>query len=241
MQDEASENVSSVIRQVWNELDNEELRKDNSHWRGIGRWRDDTKWRSIGANTVQLLSECAYFVRKPPFTSKLRVLEWGPGGGSNALAMNRFAERYYGVDISAKNLAECRRMLAEEGIQDYFQPVLIESSLTAVDKSVDAPIDVFVSTAVFQHFPSKDYGVEVLKTVKRISSSDFMGVVQIRYDNGNEKFAPIQDISEYEEKHITATSYQIDEFWTILRKVGFSPRYLKVSNSDVNYATFLFT
>ncbi len=154
--------------------------------------------------------------------------------------MRRLCRSYYGVDISAANLAECSRMISAEGYGDIFKPVLLTDEPETIAGFVKDKIDVFISTAVFQHFPSKDYGIKVLRAVRGVCKLDAVCVVQIRYDNGNEKFRPISGLEEYKEKHITATAYEIDEFWKILRQTGFSPLMVRDINAEVNYATFFF-
>lgn len=229
-----------VIREVWDKHEDENWRMDQSHWRGKGRWVDDNRWQAIGKRSVASLRALWKMVGKPYFPEPLSCLEWGPGGGTNLFAMRRHCRVYYGVDISPSNLAECGRMIGAEGHGDLFRPVLLEAEPAKIADLIKEPIDVFLSTAVFQHFPSKDYGAEVLQAVRSVSHKETVGFVQIRYDNGNEKFKPISDLSEYKEKHITANSYQIDEFWNLLRTCGFDPLMVRDINTQVNYATFYF-
>lgn len=84
-----------------------------------------------------------------------RLLEWGPGGGANLLAFAGSSRRLYGADISTKNLAECASVLAELDPSPEFRPILVGDDPTTVADAFDEPIDVFVSTAVFQHFPMR--------------------------------------------------------------------------------------
>lgn len=235
-----STEVQQAIVGVWEKYEDEEWRKDQSHWRGVGRWKDDARWQAIGQGTLAKVRMIWRHLGRPPFPEPLVALEWGPGGGSNLLAMRRHCRAYFGVDIAASNLAECGRMIAEEGFGDLLRPVLLTAEPDTIAETVTEKLDLFISTAVFQHFPSKSYGGDVLKAVAGLCKPGAIGVVQIRYDNGNEKFAPISDISQYKKKHITANSYQIDEFWNLLRESGFQPIMISDINSAVNYATFYF-
>ena len=229
-----------VARDVWESYEDEAWRQDQSHWRGVGRWKDDAKWQAIGNATVSKLRTVWRLLDRPPFPDPFVALEWGPGGGTNVFALRRMCREYYGIDISATNLAECGRMIAAEDYGSLFKPVLLSAEPDTIKSMVTEPIDLFISTAVFQHFPSKEYGAEVLRAVRDVCKTNAIGIVQIRYDNGDEKFKPITSLDEYREKHITANSYQIDEFWKLLRDCGFNPLMVRDLNGQVNYATFFF-
>ena len=156
-----------------------------SHWRRTvggprrrGRRSARGPWRSI--------ERAATLIGREVPTGAL--LEWGPGGGANLSACAGCFRRLYGVDISGKNLDECARVLAEHDPAPDFRPVLIGDDPTVVSDAINEPIDVFVSTAVFQHFPSREYGVEVLRVVAGLLAPGGLGCVQIRYDNGREKY-----------------------------------------------------
>lgn len=220
---------------VWESHPNEPYRRDMSHWRGHGRWADEA-WAAIGISTRdQVLGTARMLGRKAP---RGPMLEWGPGGGTNVVAFARMARRIYGVDISPTNLAECARVLAEIRRAPRFTPVLVGDDPTAVATQVDEPIEVFVSTAVFQHFPTREYGAAVLRTVASLLAPGAIGCVQIRYDDGAPKY--VQKHDNYLSQHVTFTSYPLDEFWDLLITSGLRPLQITAINSSVNYATFTF-
>jgi cyclopropane fatty-acyl-phospholipid synthase-like methyltransferase len=166
------------------------------------------------------------------------LLEWGPGGGANLVAFAGTSQRLYGADISTKNLAECARVLAELDHSPEFRPILVGDDPTTVVKAIEEPIDVFVSTAVFQHFPTREYGSEVLRAVTNVLTPGALGCVQIRYDDGTPKYLQKQD--DYFGRHVAFTSYPLDEFWDMINSVGLEPLDISALNSSVNYATFSF-
>lgn len=226
---------------VWEGHDDESYRRDQSHWRGCGRWKDDIAWQSIGKSTRNNVGMLfAYIGRHLDESDKLCILEWGPGGGANLFGLREYSRRYYGVDISEKNLAEAKRMISAEGYSHIFRTIHVLSQPSDIFSELDEKVDVFISTAVFQHFPSKAYGAEVLKVVSQSLAPNGVGVVQIRFDNGNPKFKPIETLSSYKERHITATSYAIEEFWDLLKSTGLLPLYVSNMRSENNYATFFF-
>ncbi len=95
-----------------------------------------------------------------------------------------------------------------------------------------------MSTAVFQHFPTREYGGEVLRVVADLLAPGALGFVQIRYDDGTPKY--LQKHEDYFARHVTFTSYELDGFWDLLASVGLQPLDISAVNSNVNYATFSF-
>lgn len=231
----------SEAKLVWESYHDEEYRRDQSHWRGHGRWADDKAWQSIGLSTKKLIETLLSLNGSSALGSKsYKFLEWGPGGGSNLFALSRFAEIYYGVDISPSNLEEAQRMINEEGFASLFHPILVSDSPSDVINQINDKVDIFLSTAVFQHFPSKLYGAEVLRVANHCLKPGGLGVIQIRFDNGNPKFKPIENLNSYKERHITANSYGIDEFWDLLKTSSFTPISVVKILTFNNYATYFF-
>ncbi|MCD7061408.1 methyltransferase domain-containing protein [Pelagibacterium xiamenense] len=231
--------MSSAITSVWNDYDDEEYRKDQSHYRGVGRWADDKAWQEIGQASRRRIE----IIRRILDRSELHdinVLEWGPGGGANLFAFRDIASRYYGIDISQKNLDESTRMIKEAGRSEIFNPVLLEGHPESIRDAVPHKIDVFLTTSVFQHFPSQQYGLDVLKTIRAVASDDAFGFIHIRFDDGREKFKGIEHIRDYKKRHITANSYPLEEFWGHLSNAGFTPLAVcdirAANNSAVFYA-----
>jgi SAM-dependent methyltransferase len=196
-----------------------------SHWRGQGRWADDAAWRSIGQAH---LATVRTMMRAAQCTTPIdRMLEWGPGGGANAVAFAELAGQMIGVDISGPNLDECARQLIASGY-GYFQPVHIPADQPEnVLNEVTEPIDLFLCTAVFQHMPSQAYGCRVLELAHQLLRPGGLALVQIRYDDGSDhvrcKTGPYDDRSA-----VTFTSWRIDEFWTLTKEIGFSPIHLSL-------------
>ena len=220
---------------VWEENPDEEYRRDMSHWRGHGRWPDE-KWTQIGASTRACVERAAAMLGSPIPTGVL--LEWGPGGGANLGAFADVAPTMYGVDVSAKNLEECERVLAECSDPPTFHPILLADDPVSAAAEVSAPVDLFISTAVFQHFPSAAYGHLVMSTVAALLAPGALGCVQIRYDDGTPKYR--SKAVNYLSRHVTFTSYALSEFWDLIGEVGLQPMTITDLNTEVNYATFCF-
>ena len=232
--------LNTAITEVWENHPDELYRQDQSHYRGVGRWADDEQWLGIGQSTLKKVRDLWHVLgRSPERLADKVILEWGPGGGANAYGLKSICSRYHGIDISGKNLAEACRVLAFESKSSYFHPLLLGDAPASIAASIPKEIDIFLSTAVFQHFPSRDYGCEVLHAIRSVCRDDAAGFIQIRFDNGREKYRGIQNLEEYQMKHIFANSYPIDEFWDHCVKAGFRPLYVGGIRSANNYATFL--
>ncbi len=207
--------------------------RDLSHWKGHGRFADQARWRAIGEKHLRLARRLTRLAgRDAPI---LRVAEWGPGGGSNAVAFAPSVERFVGVDISRPNLDECASRLAEVAFGGFL-PLCIEAgNPESVAALVPEPCDLFLSTAVFQHFPSRDYGVRVMRVAAGLLGPQGVGLVQIRYDDGNPSYRSRR--RDYERNAIAFTSYRVDEFWRIAQGAGFEPLAVTLE-PDVNYAYY---
>lgn len=226
------------IRAVWEDHLDEDYRRDQSHWRGQGRW-DDEHWLGIGRRSRLRIARLYQAAGRDLDVAKPQaLLEWGPGGGSNLLALAGDASTLFAVDISKKNLEESGRVLREVP-GTTFVPIHLVAEPDTVVPEITTPIDLFLSTAVFQHFPSPEYGHKVLEVAHRVMAPHALGYVQIRFDNGNPKYAP-KPLENYREKHITANSYELSQFWDLLVATGFQPIQIADVATANNYASFYF-
>jgi hypothetical protein len=230
----AAKDLAIEAGQYWRQSEGRAWVQDMSHWRGHGRWADQRAWASLGERHLEMFHKlCALTGR----TGKMRsMLEWGPGGGANAVAFAPHVRRFYGVDISPANLAECGRQLEVIGFADW-RPIAIdagrpEECLAAIDE----PVDFVLSTAVFQHFPGKGYGVRVLGILNQLLASDGIALIQIRYDDGSEVLRC--KTSDYEKNVVTFTSYRIEEFSRLASEAGLDPVSLVLKPGDC-YAFYL--
>jgi len=193
--------------------------QDMSHWRGRGRWADDSAWKNVGAKHLELYRRlCVLSSRETPVRS---MLEWGPGGGANAVAFAAEVARFYGVDISPANLRECRQQLDAINYED-FRPIEIDANAPEQClNSIDDPVDFVLCTAVFQHFPGKSYGERVMRVFHRALADDGIALVQTRYDDGSEALRSKN--TDYAKNVVAFTSYRVEEFWQIAEQAGFEP------------------
>ena len=228
---QSEERISRDATKFWSSSDKSDRIKQLSHWLGKGKWSDEQRWTRLGQMNFDRFEQlCLLANTTRPIRS---MIEWGPGGGANAVQFCSEVERFIGVDISMANLAESLRQLESRGF-DEFQPIWIKSEKPEqVLDYVDFPVDFFLSTSVYQHFPSKDYGVRVTKLAYQLLSEEGVALIQIRYDDGSKKFKPKR--RDYHQNGITFTSYHLDEFWHIALQIGFNPLCITLDSSCYAY------
>ena len=196
--------------------------EDYSHWLGFGPWKDRDRWLKLGQAHFGMFERlCLVTGTRRPVR---RIVEWGSGGGANAIHFIREAEEFCGVEISDASLKECQRVLSAAGYQG-FVPVLIradapEQALT----SAGTGFDFFLSTYVFETLPTRSYGERVLRVALGLLRPGGLALVQIRYDDGSSRGA--QQKLDYFRHAYRFTSYRVEEFWKIAAAVGFRPEYV---------------
>jgi trans-aconitate methyltransferase len=118
----------------------------------------------------------ANFINRIDFKNKT-VLDYGVGGGYlGEYLFEKFnIKKYYGVDIADRSLAK-----AKENLSQYSEVELIHTDSFYKSFS-DKDIDVFISQAVIQHFPNKEYLDKFLYKLKELSPKKIM--LQIAHGN----------------------------------------------------------
>jgi len=223
----------------WNDISDGSL-KQNSHWRGVGIFADDSRWLALGRSHIELFERFAKTVDlKPPL---LRIVEWGCGGGMNAVHFGRLAEEFYGVDISSASLEECGKQMSVTGLRN-FRPVLIDAAQPeGATKLIQGPCQLLISTYVFELLPTPEYGLRVLRIAHELLAPGGIAMIQIKYNEGNwntksKRWAYVKNLA-------WNATYRIEEFWRAAEECGFTAQMvtllpLQPLVNDRNYAYFL--
>jgi 2-polyprenyl-3-methyl-5-hydroxy-6-metoxy-1,4-benzoquinol methylase len=209
---------------------------------GESHWRDglpDAVWLELGREHWTLYEN---FARSSGFARPARhVLEWGCGGGANAIYFAREAEIFYGVDVVQESLTECQKQMAAAGLLNL-RPILfnIPEPESVLDK-VAQPLDLFLCLYVFELFPTPEYGQRILRIAGRMLRPGGMAIVQIKYLTG---LSTLPRRWGYKHEMCAMTSYRIDEFWQLCQSCGLEPHavtlvpHQKLVN-DHRYAYFI--
>lgn len=240
---ESTDKLTADARRYWQEADGDRWRAD-SHWRDANVFVGNDLWSETGRRHLDLFHRFARTVERdgPPATggSLGTVLEWGCGGGANAVHFAPPATGFVGVDVAAPTLDECGRQVA--AVTDTpFRPVLVdpadpESAVPGLRRSVD----LFVCFYVFELIVSQDYGARLLRIASEVLVDGGLALIQIKYDTGS--FATRPRRRNYRSRLASMTTYRIDEFWSLAVECGLVPHAVHLvprNELDERYAYFL--
>lgn len=176
--------LAEAANSFWNDHASAEApaRAEQSHWRGAGCFADDALWLRLGREHLELL-QAALRRHGLPLQAE-RVIEWGCGGGMNAVHFARGAKVFYGIDIARASLDECGRQLAREGLAGYV-PVLVDArSPREAVQAVGEPCDLFVCTYVFELLPSEAHALALLDIAHAMLRPGGVALLQVRIRSG---------------------------------------------------------
>jgi SAM-dependent methyltransferase len=197
---------------------------DFSHWRGAGPWQDEERWLALGRPHRRLYERLCRITGTEPRTP--RIVEWGSGGGANAVHFIEDAKEFCGIEISRASLDECRRVLHDAGY-DNFRGVLIDAANPEQAlQQAGSEFDFFLCTYVFELIPGRRYGERIVDVAFRLLRPGGLALIQIRYDDGTERSS--QKHAEYRKNCARFTSYRIEDFWSILERAGFVPEFVQL-------------
>lgn len=218
-------------------------RPTDATWRGNSHWRDapvfdgTDLWRQIGARHLELFDAGA---RMCGFDRPWRrVLEWGCGGGANAVHFAPLAEEFVGVDISAETLRECEKQVADV-CGTPFRPIAIDvANPEAAVARVEGWCDIFLSFYVFELVPTPEYGERLLRIAHEVLAPGGVALIQIKYSDGRWRTGPRR--RGYRRGLAEMTTYPIDGFWQLSERCGFTPKAVHLvprNELDERYAYF---
>jgi SAM-dependent methyltransferase len=216
------------------------------HWRGAGPFADEERWLALGRENLALFDHLAPTAGLAPGGPLGRVVDWGCGGGANAVHFAPRAEGgYVGVDVARPNLDECSRQLQGIGAA-AFTPVLIDAARPegVLERVPAGSCDLFHCLYVFEIFPSPEYGLRVVRIAHALLRQGGAAFVQIRFDRGSVRTAPRR--WGYVRNQSDMATWRAEAFWEAAQAVGFAPQaafFLSYQplNQQSNYAYFLMT
>ena len=215
----------------------------NAHWRGHGAFVDDERWLEVGRQHLRLYEVMARAVGRGDGPLE-RIVEWGCGGGANAVHFAPLAREFVGVDIAHASLDECARQLAAAG-RTNFVPLLISAAdPEAACSRLAGGCDLFLCVYVFETLPSPEYARRVLRIAHRTLASDGMAIIQVKYRTHKMRTGPRR--WSYVRNLAHNTTYAIDEFWLEAEACGLRPRLVSLVPKqplveDERYAYFALT
>jgi len=172
-------------------------------------------------------------------TELRRIVDWGCGGGMNAVQLAADARSYYGVDVSEQTLEECKRQVSLLDVNS-FQPVLIDAANPeACLQAISEPCDAFVCTYVFELLPTREYGWRIMRLAHSLLRPGGVALIHIRYTNSlSQQSRPWQ----YAKNLANNTSYGLAEFRAGAASIGFELLFEEVipKQDDLNERRYAF-
>jgi ubiquinone/menaquinone biosynthesis C-methylase UbiE len=225
------------VRAVWTE--DSDFRRASAHYAGYTHVDTSTWGERVlerfgwSDGDLETGGYCDNISHADDDASGATWLEWGCGGGTVALAVQKLCapDSYYAVDISADALAECMRRT-----NDRVTPLLASETASIPSGSVD----YIVCTSVFQHFPSFEYARVVLAEMRRVLSPGGRGLISTRYFTPGDHYDPtaLQRFA-YRKAFARYCAWQVSEFWGELASAGFTPREV-VLETETQHAWYRF-
>ena len=215
--------------------------RNNSHWRDGSAFADDDAWLAVGQGHLTLYER---FARAVQYDRPLgRVVEWGSGGGANAVHFAPRSQEYVAVDVAADSLAECERQVRAV-CETPFTAVLADvADPETAARRVPRPCDLFLCCYVLELVPTPEYGLRLLQIARSLLADDGLALVQIKYRTSSWRTRPRR--RRYRSSTAASmTTYWIDEFWTAAISCGLRPELVTLvpkNNLDERYAYFLLT
>ena len=235
---QSDDRIVADAQAYWESPSSSHRWRSDSHWRGSSVFDGTDLWDRVGAHHLELFDRMSRLVgpERPLGT----VLEWGCGGGANAVAFAPRCAAFVGVDISRDSIDECAAQMAAS-TDTPFQGVVVDvSEPEAALTHLTGPCDLFLCVYVFELITSQEYGARLLRIAHSALIPGGLAFVQIKYGTGS--FWTRSRRRSYRTALADMTTYRIDEFWQLAESCGFRPEGVHLmphTDLDHNYAYFL--
>jgi len=211
-------------------------------WEGNSHWRDGIpdQWEQVGRDHFALFGKLARVLDREPTIGT--VVEWGSGGGANAVAFAPHADRFIAVDVVQASLDECESR-TRAVCETPFLPVLIDVAAPeeAIERIGPGSCDLFLCLYVIELLPSQEYARRILDIAAELLGPSGVMFVQIKYRDNADR-APHK--RNYARNLASQTIFPIDAFWQVAVAHGFEPEVVSLvpqNDLDHNYAYVLLT
>jgi hypothetical protein len=197
-------------------------RPDSKAWESNSHWRApfEDRWETIGLESLNIARNLAGMLDTGLPAG--RTVEWGAGGGANAIHFAPLCREFVAVDIVEESLRECARQV--NAVCDTpFVPVAIpvEEPEAAVASIGRENCDLFLCLYVMELVPSPEYGLRVLSVARELLRTGGVAVVQVKYSTDDPLTRPRR--RGYKRGVVDMTTYAIDDFWIQAEEHGLRP------------------
>jgi SAM-dependent methyltransferase len=218
-------------------------RIDNAEWWHIrdNKILSDKQWLSIGIGHVEMYRKwMRMYGSEQPLD---RVVDWGCGGGANAVAFAPLCKEIYLVDPSTDAINETIRQLQQKSIQTKTTPIQLQiADPLGASRSIPGGIDLFLCLYVFEVFPSRAYANQIMRIAFDLLRKGGFAFIQFKYQTKD--WRTRGRAWSYHRNVTKMVSYRVEEFWDEACEIGFVPEAIQLvpkSNEvpDFHYAYYL--
>jgi SAM-dependent methyltransferase len=209
----------------------------DSHWRGA---LQEDIWLEVGQEHLAMFEMFARALDRAPAPGV--VIEWGCGGGANAVAFAPNAREFIAADISMESVEECLRQIAAvcntptQGIHvDIEQP---EKAVAGLEELCDT----FLCYYVLELTAGPDEALRIIRIAERALVSGGIAVIQVKYHTTELHTRGYK--RNYRSHSANMTTFGIDEFWQQAKQCGLTPRLITLvpqNRLDLRYAYYALT
>jgi hypothetical protein len=225
-------------RVYWERAGSDSKISDYAHWKNVGRFKNAKAWSRIGEENftrykklLKLMGGCG--------AEKLdSMVEWGVGGGANAVVFGDAVDFFYGIDIARSSLDESRKQMDAIGLGQKYFPLIADKDVVGnILQLSPKGIDFFLSTATYQHFPHVAYAKYVTTSAFKILRPGGLALIQTRYADGSRFYATKTRDYGVGKNAIRFLSFNVNEFALLCEKIGF--KVLMTETVDrINYCYY---
>lgn len=170
------------------------------------------------------------------------VVEWGCGGGANAVAFAPKAEKFIAADVSAQSVAECVRQV-EAACDTPTESLVIDiGHPEEATVGLEGTCDVFLCLYVLELTADPGEALRILRIAENLMASGGIAFVQVKYHNADWRTKGHK--RNYRRNLANMTTFGIDEFWLHAEQCGLMPRLVTLvprNRLDSRYAYYALT
>lgn len=167
-----------------------------------------------------------------------RILEWGVGGGSNAVRFAPLCDEFIAVDVVQDSLNETVKQVRAVCATPV-TPVLVsvEDQSSGIRQFYER-IDLFVCFYVLELVPDEAHAHEIVRIAQNLLIRGGTAIFQVKYKRSSPRFRPWKSVSS-----VIANQYTVDiaEFWEFLTSLHLDVHYVQLvprNQLDRHYAYF---
>ena len=211
--------------------------KANSHWRG---GLSDPDWAQVGLDHLAMFDTFAKALDLPDHPAT--VIEWGCGGGANAVAFAPRCSHFIAADVSADSVAECVRQVGQVCDTPTTGLLIDINDAYAATVGRENTCDVFLCLYVVELTAGPEEALRILDAAQRVLVDGGLAMIQVKYHTTDR--ATRGHGRNYRRNLANMTTFAIDDFWIQAARHGLTPRLITLvpqNRLDVRYAYYALT